>query len=452
MKTLSFKLTKIAIFTSLLSLSSTPLLLNAGEERRAPPETRSAGTLSDTVIRSITRISEYLSPEDGGEPDLASAKEELDELYERRYERMNNFEKSTILNFYTNYYMTTENYPETIRIFEQILTLDELRADVRDRALKSLGQLTQIEERWQDSIRYLNMWREQSEFEEDGVFKSLASAHFQIEEFSESLVHWLNHMNFQADAGEPLVEQDYRFLQGLYFTLEDYPNALEVTKTIIMLYDQPQDWRNLSAIYATLDNDENRIRSLNIAYLKGYIDDENNFLSLGQSLAATDQPYSGTKILQAGAEAGYVQEDEDNLNSLVQMYMLANQFELALEPAQRLADIMDGGDGYDILGYIQYVLRNYEEAVTALETALDRGELSDAGSTNLYLAYAFLELDRFDEADAAARRAADMGSSGTQRAATTYLNAIAGTRARHNTIQTRKQEAIDFYRPYPPLL
>jgi len=97
MKKQSFKIAKVILLGSLLSFSATPLLSNAGEERRAPPETRSAGTLSDTVIRAITKISEALSPEDGGEPDLVTAKEELDELYERRYERMNNFEYSSTI-------------------------------------------------------------------------------------------------------------------------------------------------------------------------------------------------------------------------------------------------------------------------------------------------------------------------------------------------------------------
>jgi len=53
----------------------------AGEEQRAPPEARTAGTLSEAVMRSITRIQEMMSPEDEDEePDLAGAKEELDDL------------------------------------------------------------------------------------------------------------------------------------------------------------------------------------------------------------------------------------------------------------------------------------------------------------------------------------------------------------------------------------
>ena len=108
----------------------------AGEEQRAPPVARTAGTLGTQVMRAITRIQELMTPEDpDDEPDLEAAKEELDELYERRFERMNDFEQQTTLNFYTNYWLTLENYPEAIKTFEQLLTIETLRDDSRIRTL-----------------------------------------------------------------------------------------------------------------------------------------------------------------------------------------------------------------------------------------------------------------------------------------------------------------------------
>ena len=58
----------------------------------------------------------------------------------------------------------------------------------------------------------------------------------------------------------PLGRDDYSYLNGLYFTLEDFPNALELTKTMIMLFDNQTDWMNLSAIYSGLDDEERRVR------------------------------------------------------------------------------------------------------------------------------------------------------------------------------------------------
>ena len=134
-------------------------LVLAGDEQRAPPEARTSGTLGAQVLRAITQIQEMMQPEDeDDEPDLAGAKAELDELYERRFERMNDFEKSTVLSFYTNYYLTTEDYPGAIGIYEQMLDIETLREDTRLRTYRSLGQLYAAEEEWQKSIDNLEAW------------------------------------------------------------------------------------------------------------------------------------------------------------------------------------------------------------------------------------------------------------------------------------------------------
>ena len=100
--------------------------------------------------------------------------------------------------------------------------------------------------------------------------------------------------------GEELGRDDYSYLNGLYFQLEDFENALPLTKTMIVLFDEQTDWTNLSAVYASLDDEERRVRSMNVAYLKGMLDDEARFLNLGQSLGGIDIPSSGARFLWMG--------------------------------------------------------------------------------------------------------------------------------------------------------
>ena len=58
------------------------LVFAADDEQRAPPSARTAGTLSDAVMRAIGSIQEKMQPEDPeDEPALVGAKEELGELY-----------------------------------------------------------------------------------------------------------------------------------------------------------------------------------------------------------------------------------------------------------------------------------------------------------------------------------------------------------------------------------
>ena len=435
-----------------MPLWSAQMALGA-DEQRAPPTARTSGTLGPQVIRAISRIQELMSPEDeDDEPDLVQAKEQLDELYERRFERMNDFEKQTTLSFYTNYYLTTDNYPEAIRIFEQMITLEGLREDMRMRTLRTLGQLHAAEENWRQSIRHYTDWRGISLLEDDLVFRGLSYAHYQLEEFAQAEPYWINYLDFRLAEGETLERDEYSYLNGLYFVLEDYAKALELTKTMILLFDNTTDWLNLSAIYASMDDEERRIQSMDMAYLQGLIDNDTRFLNLGQSMAGLDIPYSGSKVIAKGMELEAVEEDEDNLTIMTQMFLVASEFEKALEPAFRAAEMSDTGDGYDTYGYIHYVLHNYQSAAEAFQLALDKGDLDDRSDTLLFLSRSLIELDDFDGASDAANSAAEAGDRRDQESANNYLKFIVSTKARFDILAERRRDAIDFYRSYPPLL
>lgn len=437
-------------------LATVPLLLinvvQAGEERRAPPEARTSGTLSEPVRRAITEISEIMSPEDEDEePDYARAKEELDQLRERRYQRMNDFEKSTLLNFYTNYYLSTDDIPGAIRTFQEILTIEELREDTRLRALRSLGQLQGAEENWRQSINYYQQWRDLSLEEDDIVFRGLAYAHYQQEQFAEAEPHWLAYMQMVADEGGELSRNDYSFLFGLYITMEDNENALNVTKNMVVMFDDPADWNNLSGLYGNLDEDANRIGTMVISHLKGNFDGDTQYQSLGGSLAGYELPHNGAEIMEDGFDKGFLEEELDNYSNLAQMYMIASEFDEAVESATIAADLDPTGDSYDNLGYVYYQLKDYQASADAFESAVDKGDLRDRASTLLFYARALFELKEYDAAIAAARQSADAGDERDQTSATSYIRMVEGKKNWAETVARNKAASIDFYRGYPAL-
>ncbi len=425
----------------------------AGDEPRPPPEARSAGTLGPQVMRAISEIQEMMSPEDPEDPvDLVGAKEALDELRERRFDRMNDFEKSTMLNFYVNYYLAQEDFSNALRTFEEMLTIEELREDTRLRTHRSLGQLYAAEENWTKSIENFEIWRELSFEEDEVVFRNLSYAHYQLDEMIPARDYWLDFMNLALVNGNELDRDDYTYLNGVYFTLETFEEALELTKTMIMKFDDPTDWQNLSAIYASLDREEERIQSLNLTYLRGFLDDDTRFLNLGQSLAGMEIPLSGRKVLDDGVVQGYIVDDLENNTTLAQLSMIGAEYDEALEPALRAAELDDTGNSHDTLGYLYYVLNRYEDAAEAFRTALDRGGLEDRADTLLFLARSLVELDEFEEALEATADSAEAGGEQERNAANNYRDFILSTRQLHNVLAERRADAIDFYESYPSLI
>ena len=161
-----------------------------------------------------------------------------------------------------------------------------------------------------------------------------------------------------------------------------------------------------------------------------------------RSLAGIDAPYRGIKILEDGISQGIVEENEANLRRLTQMYIMASEFEGAVEPAERLTELANDGESWDYLGYIHLMNRDYEGAVEAMQTALERGGLENQGDVQLSLARALVELERFDEATTAARAAQNLGVDNAQQ----FLTYIENSKNRFETLQERKEQSIDYYR------
>lgn len=409
---------------------------------REPPPTRTSEVLSDRMFRAISEINELMNPpEEGVEPDLARAKRELDELNER-YDSLNDFEKSTLLNFYTNYYLAVDDIDNALLTFERILTIEELREDARLRALRSLGQLYASEERFEDAIATLNRWRELSAEEDANIFLILATSYYNLENYQEAIPLLIDHMDMVIAEGGELRKNIYGLLNLMYIELEDYRSALDVTRTMIALFDEAPEYRNLAAIYGYLEDDAKRLQTLELTYVKGYMDSEAQFLNLAQSLAGIDAPYRGIQVMEDGIEQGIVEENESNLRRLTQMYIMASEFEGAVEPAERLTELANDGESWDYLGYIHLMNRDYESAVEAMQTALERGGLENQGDVQLSLARALVELDRFEEAEAAARAAQNLGVDNAQQ----FLTYIESSKARYDTLQQRKEESIEYYR------
>jgi len=253
----------IASFTLVPALNTVEAQSTDDSEDRSPPQTRDAETLSEAVFESVTEIQELLTgrrPDSEDEPEPEAAKERLDALYESEFADANSFEQSTILNFYTNYYLMQQDYPEALQTFEQLLEIEGLRADTRLRTLRSLGQLYAHQERWQESLDAYSEWRRLSDEEDDLVFRGLAYNHYQLENWLDSREFWLQYMQMQSS--EDMDRDDYAYLNGLHVMLEDWQSAVALTKEMILRFNEQTDWDNLRAIYAQLD-DQNALAALN---------------------------------------------------------------------------------------------------------------------------------------------------------------------------------------------
>ena len=434
----------------------------AGQERRPPPQARRAASISETVRRGLQRVQGMMFPEEEGEePDVTGAKRELDRLYEERYDRLNTTELANILTLYASYYVTIEDYRSVRQTFQEMLDIEGLREDFRLRALRSLGQLAAMDENWQRSINYYNQWQDLSESEDALIYRGLGMAYYQLEDFDRAFEYWIDYMVLSIEAGRQPSRGDYNTLRGMFYTKDDMQSTLDIIETMVVLFDDGDDWKTLSSGYGLFDSeelDDRRIGSLDIANTRNYFDedDENYYVNLGQSLGGRGMPYSGAKVMQKGLEAEAVEATVDNLSKLAEMYTLANMYGDAIGPARQAADMDETGNSADTLGYLQYVNGDNEDAVASFQEALEKGELENPSDTMLYMARALASMKDYETAmDAAVdsmNAALDEDRDNAVIAARNYMTYISNRAERDRVLAERKEAVIEYYQGYPPII
>lgn len=230
---------------------------DAQDAQRPAPAARDTETLSEPVFTSITQIQELMTTPDVEGEDFAEAKRQLDALYDASFEAANGFEQSTILNFYTNYYLRLRDYPMALETFEQIMTIDDLRPDIELRTLRSLGQLYAQQEQWQDSVDAFAQWREQSDEEDALVFRGLSYGQYKLGNVEPARDYWLQYL--QEKPADEVTRDDLAYLNGLHFQLDDYASSLALTKEMILRFNNDTDWDNLQALYQSIEEAESGI-------------------------------------------------------------------------------------------------------------------------------------------------------------------------------------------------
>lgn len=412
------------------------------EERRPPPAARSAQTLSRPVYQRLEEIMELRD-----EGDIAGADAvllELRDMYDRG--RLNDAEELSMWNFYSNFAALAENYEDAIIYQELILAMDEdaLAPDKREAALMLLGQLKFAVEDYSGSIdaylQYLDM-----AFEVDiSVYQRIGFAYYSIEDFRNSLNYILEFMDQTRAQGEEVDKGTYDLARSLNTLLEDLDSALQLTREMIVLFNDPADWEFMVNVLGALERFDEQAQFIYALNEFGFVDNEGQIVNLSGQLFNTEYYWGAAKILRQGLDEGLLDNDEDSWSRLAQSYQLAREDEMAVEPYITAAEMSADGELYSRLSSIYINLNQFEDAVVALENAFDKGGLDREDQAYLRQARALLELNRHDEGIAAARLAANDERS--EDTAATWVRYLTNEKTLYESKQEQRRLYEGFFR------
>ncbi len=354
--------------------------------------------------------------------DVACAQEKLTEVRER--DDLNSYELAQMWNFYAFIYFGQDNYREAIRAYEMVLMQTEIPLAMETNTRFTLTQLYFQQEEYQQSLNMLDQWFTIAENPGPDPYYLRAQIYYQLQQFRDGIEPVLQAIEVAEIQGKELQENWYRLLNVFYFELEDYPNVINVLRTIIESWPKREYFVQLSAMYGQEGEDDKQLALYETAYEAGWLRRSNEFVQLSQLLLQAEVPVKAALIMEAGLDEGVVESTENNWRVLAQVWQLAREDEKAIPALSRAAGLSDSGELNLRLAQSYQNLEQWQECIDAVREGLDKGDLRRADQGNMILGACFFNLDEYSQARTAFETAGEDSRSRTaSRSWIQYVNA-----------------------------
>lgn len=425
------------IFAGLVGLA---LLVPAGfaqaqEGEQEEQKTRRSEAMSERVHRRFSRAQEAMELED-----YATAEALLREITELR--GLTPYERAQTNNFYGFIHIEKEDYPSAIRSFLGVIEIGgpgEIPEGLYHQTIRTLSQLYMQVENYPEAVIFARRWIDSQESPVPKDYMLLAMAYFQMEDWRNALENVLLAIDRARQTGLEVEENWWRYLLAAHWELEEFPEALEVSKILLTNWPKKQYWMQIQGLYSITEDEANQFAAFWSCYDQGLLDRSNELVNMAQLFMLAEIPYKAAVVLQEGLDGGEIEANAFNYRLLAQAWQLAQEDRKALGPLRKAAeseeDVEDKGELYVRLAETYNALSDYDECASAAREALRAGELKSEGRTYMLLGQCLFEQEEFDAAGDAFTRAAR--DSDTRRTATQWQNYLRREVKRRSDLEAR---------------
>lgn len=398
------RLSYLFIIFSLLLLPAGPLGVSyvqaqeAQKEKPKKPKTRRTQVLGKTAFRLIEKSQELLAEEKYDE-----AMEPLQTIMDG--ENFKAYEKAVAIQTSGYIYAGKEDYEATIGAFERAIATGDLPPRVVSDLTYGLAQLHLAKERPRKSLQLMDQWFAAQEKEPGGDPYALkAQIHLILDELraAEQAIK-------KALSKEEEPKQQWtRILLSVLLQEERYGEARPILEDAVQIWPGVKAfWEQLTAIYYHFEEEDLAFVARRAMHVQDMLVSTKELSSMAQLYLYHDVPIKAAEILQSGMDGDRIEKTEKNYELLARAYMQAREWDKAIAPLTRAAEMSDEGKFYVQLAQSYVQGEKWGLAESALVKALNKGGLDDEADSWLLLGIARTRLEKYDAAIKAFRKAGD---------------------------------------------
>src|ERR1051325_7180691 len=154
----------------------------------------------------------------------------------------------------------------------------------------------------------------------------------------------------------------------------------------------------LAGIGASTGGYQEAVVPLEIAYRAGLATDDQDVQRLAQMLVQLSIPNRAAKILSQAVEQGRLKGDAKTQELIANCWIAARDYEKAMTPLRKAADLSDSGELYVRLAEVYVQREDWPNASNVLRLGLDKGKLKAPGNAKLLMGMALYNQKKLGDA------------------------------------------------------
>jgi len=364
--------------------------------------------------------------EDVGEELYDLAFEKLRRMYPRIH---GDYEKAVVSQALAQVEWARENYDSALKYFEATVEIDALPDLAHFSLMYQIAQLYYMKERYDDALDKLALWMCKIPPE-----RITAEAYYMKASIYAQKQDWSNVVE-AADTAISLSDDPkegwYQLKLASHFELEQFPKAAQTLVDIIQRWPDRKDyWVQLSQIYFKLNQFDEALSLMALAYRRDMLDKQMDITYLSNLYSNNDVPFKAAEVLQKGIEDGLVESSTKYWTITADAWYAAEEMEKALYAYEQAGKKSDDGEIDLRRAYILVDMERWDQAVAAVNAALEKGGFSERKTGDAYVIQGMSEfnLGNYERARTAWNQASNYPRA--KKPAQQWLNHMREERAR----------------------
>ena len=351
-------------------------------------------SISQWTYQYLKRIHNYMEMDR-----FEDAGRELESLANKYYKNERSYERALINQLYGQFYLIQGDFSSAIPWLEKAVKYGALNLpgeiQTRSNLAAAYFQAAQYNKVISTLLKTQELGMKRGIDLSGGNFVMLGMAYYQIN----NLENAYKYISKGNDVSSELNEDWLQYEFGLAIKLEKFDAAIEVGQFLIFVNpDKNTYWKQLSGVYYGGNNEDESLAGLELAFEKGVMKKEIDYLNLTKYFLYKDLPTKAIKVLNHGFDNEIIKVNKKNLDLLADSYFLSKDREKGINALIKSLEIeTDPKTSYRIARFA-FESENWNMAIEYFNKAKSEKWNEVPGRIDLLKGIAYYEIDQFSNA------------------------------------------------------